>query len=113
VLAESGAIVEYLLQRYAAPNSGFLPTDPDEKLDVTYWSHAAEGSVMPLLVMKKVFSRIVEQSPWVMKPVATGIASGVNKSFIQPGLKKQFELIESSLVKNKEKTGGEFMVRMP
>lgn len=128
VVAESGAIVDYLINKHAiaaaaaaaaasnvdskkAAASPFIPVDPEHQLDVSYWHHAAEGSFMPLLVMKKVFTRINEQAPWLMKPVASGISAGVHKSFIDPGMKKQFDLIEATLIKNKETTGGEFIVR--
>jgi glutathione S-transferase len=50
-LAESGAIIEYLVERYGdlklAP-----PPGTAERLRYTYWLHYAEGSAMPLLVMK-------------------------------------------------------------
>ena len=50
-LAESGAIIEYLVERYG---EGKLAPAPGtaERLRYTYWLHYAEGSAMPLLVMK-------------------------------------------------------------
>ena len=53
-LAESGAIVDYLANRYG---SGRLVPRPDspERLRYTYWLHYAEGSAMPPLLLKLVF----------------------------------------------------------
>src|SRR5580693_2991225 len=47
-VAESGAIVEYLLDRYGA---GRLrpPAESADRLRFTYWLHYAEGSAMPPL----------------------------------------------------------------
>lgn len=57
VIAESGAIVDYLINEYAK-DGAFRPTNGEGKLDDTFWSHFAEGSLMPALVMKLIFSII-------------------------------------------------------
>eukprot|EP01035_Chromulina_nebulosa_P060756 gene60755-biopygen44041 len=60
VIAESGAIMEYLVGTYGGeslrPGEG-----TDERLRYIYWMHYAEGSAMPLLVMKLIFARIPGQ----------------------------------------------------
>lgn len=57
VVAESGAIIEYLVEKYG--NGRLIPAlDVPEKLRYTYWLHYAEGSLMPQLVMKLVFDKI-------------------------------------------------------
>ena len=53
-LAESGAIIEYLVGRYGSARLIPAPGTP-ERLRYTYWLHYAEGSAMPPLVMKIVF----------------------------------------------------------
>ena len=77
-VAESGAIVEYLLDTYAA---GRLkpPAGTDERRRFTYWLHFAEGSAMPPLLLKLIFDRIGsgEGMPFFAKPIARGIASKV------------------------------------
>ena len=57
VIAESGAIIEYLLERYGAGRLQPAPGTP-ERLRFTYWLHFAEGSAMSPLLMKLVFDRI-------------------------------------------------------
>ena len=55
-VAESGAIIEYLVARYdgeaLVPDAG-----TPEHLRYIHWLHYAEGSAMPLLVMKLVLMR--------------------------------------------------------
>src|SRR6478672_6086460 len=51
VIAESGAIVEYLVQSYG--DGALLPAaGTPERLRYTYWLHYAEGSAMPPLLLK-------------------------------------------------------------
>lgn len=77
-----GAIIEYLIDRYG---NGRLkpPAGSQAHLDYTYWLHYAEGSLMPLLVMKLVFSRIPKSPmPFFVKPVAKGIAGKAGRQWI-------------------------------
>ena len=60
-LAESGAILEYLVERHGAGRLAPAPGTP-ERLRYTYWMHFAEGSAMPPLLLKLVFDRI-ERAP--------------------------------------------------
>src|SRR5919205_138408 len=51
VVAETGAIVEYLLERHG--NGRFVPKlGTDEHLRYRYWLHFAEGSAMTPLLLK-------------------------------------------------------------
>src|ERR1700704_5552687 len=61
VVAESGAIMEYLIDRYGSGRLRPPPGTP-ERLRYTYWLHYAEGSAMPPLLMKLIFDRI-EKGP--------------------------------------------------
>ena len=72
-VAESGAIIEYLVERYG---KGALvpPPGTPEKMRYTYWMHFAEGTAMPPLVMKLVFNRIERgPMPFFARPIACGI----------------------------------------
>jgi glutathione S-transferase len=61
VLAESGAIVEYIVRRYGA---GRLAPRPDDATFARYlyWLHFAEGSLMSLMLISLVLSRVPEAS---------------------------------------------------
>lgn len=54
VIAESGAILEYLQETYDSEGK-FKPADAEQKRQYRFWLHYAEGSLMPLLLMKLVF----------------------------------------------------------
>lgn len=97
VLAESGAIIEYLVERYG---EGRLipPADSPARLRYRYWLHFAEGSAMPPLLLKLVFDRIADAPlPFFVKPVARGIARRVQTTFVDPNLKRQLDFMESEL----------------
>lgn len=107
-LAESGAIIEYLVDRYGG---GYFapPLDTPERLRYIYWLHYAEGSAMPLLLLKLVFDRLEKDPlPFFVKPVAKIISSRVKDSFIQPQLTQHFDYIESELAKSLWFAGDEF-----
>src|SRR5258708_30420466 len=59
VLAESGAIVDYIVHRYAAGRLALLPDAPDYARYL-YWLHFADGSLMSLMLIALVLSRIPE-----------------------------------------------------
>jgi len=59
VLAESGAIVEYLVRRYGKGRLAPGPQAP-EYPQYLYWLHFAEGSFMTLMLIALVLSRVPE-----------------------------------------------------
>jgi glutathione S-transferase len=108
VVAESGAIVEYLLERYG---NGRLapPAGTPEKLRYTYFLHFAEGSAMPALVMKLVFDRVEnERMPFFARPIARAIAQKVKSSYVMPQISRQLAYLESELEKSEWFAGAQF-----
>ncbi|WP_414565373.1 MULTISPECIES: glutathione S-transferase family protein [unclassified Anabaena] len=94
-IAESGAIIEYIVERYG--NGRLIPeSGTPERLRYTYWLHYAEGSAMPPLVMNLIFNRF-----------GTGDSSA-NDAFIAPQIKLHFDYIEGELGKSTWFTGEEF-----
>lgn len=107
-VAESGAIVEYLVERFGR---GRLVPPPGtrEKLRWTYWLHFAEGTAMNPLLMKLVFGRIKKAPmPFIVKPVARGIADKVLSSFVQPNIDRHNDYIEAELAQAPWLAGTEF-----
>ena len=96
VVAESGAIVDYLIRHYG--EGRFVPTNPDRVDDDVFWNHFAEGSLMPTLVMKLVFSMIPPKMPFFVRPIGNAIVSNVNSAFLDPDLKRKSEFIADELV---------------
>ena len=96
-LAESGAIIEYLADRYGAGRLIPPPGTP-ERLRCNYWLHYAEGSAMPPLLLKLVFQRVASApAPFFIRPVTRGIARKVQGSFIDPQLKLHRDYLENEL----------------
>lgn len=96
-LAESGAIIEYLADRYGAGR--MLPAPGTaERLRCSYWLHYAEGSLMPLLLLKLVFRRLPDAPmPFFVKPVAKGISGKTQDQFVNPQLKLHLDYLEEEL----------------
>ncbi len=107
-LAESGAIIEYLIERHG---NGRLrpPAGTPERVRYTYWLHFAEGSAMPPLVMKLVFDRIEKgPMPFFVRPLARVIAGRVKKGFIEPNIARQLDYIEAELEQRPWFAGADF-----
>jgi glutathione S-transferase len=97
-LAESGAILEYLADRYGAGLLAPAPGTP-ERMRYSYWMHYAEGSLMPPLLLKLVFDRVESAPmPFFVKPVARGIANQVRKTFVLPNIHTHLSYLERELM---------------
>lgn len=108
VLAESGAIVEYLVERYG--NGRFAPPrDTPGHWRYVYWMHFAEGSAMPPLLMKLVFDRMEKTpAPFFVRPVIRSIAQRAKQTFVEPQLATQLDYLEGELGKSAWFAGEEF-----
>jgi glutathione S-transferase len=107
-LAESGAVVETLIERYGngrlAPAAG-----TPEALRYRYWLHYAEGSAMPPLLLKLMFDQIEKaKMPFFAKPIAKAIASKAKAAFIMPNIKSHLDFMEGELGKSKWFAGNAF-----
>jgi glutathione S-transferase len=108
VVAESGAIVEYLVERHGGGRLVPPPGSPD-RLRYRYWLHFAEGTAMPPLVMKLVFDRIASTPmPFFAKPIARAISSKVVESFLMPNIARQLAFMEGELAAREWFAGDEF-----
>jgi glutathione S-transferase len=97
MLAESGAIVEYLVDKYGAGRLLPPPGTP-ERLRYAYWMHFAEGTAMPPLLLKLIFDRIEKAPmPFFARPIARAIARRAKNSFIQPNIDRNLDFMESEL----------------
>ena len=107
-LAESGAIIEYLVDRYGAGRLAPAAATP-ERLRYTYWLHYAEGSAMPPLVLKLIFTQIPRAPmPALVRPIVRRIAEGVRAKFVEPQIKLHLDYLEGELGKTPWFAGDEF-----
>lgn len=106
-VAESGAIIEYLIDRYDIEAKLAPPAGTPTRLRYTYWLHFAEGSAMSPLLMKLVFNHIeTAPMPFFAKPIAKAIAKKTKAAFIDPQIKAHLEFIEAELHKSTWFAGG-------
>ncbi|HEY9770675.1 MAG TPA: glutathione S-transferase [Coleofasciculaceae cyanobacterium] len=107
-LAESGAIVEYLVDRYG--NGRLAPVaGTSERLRYTYWLHYAEGSAMPPLVMQLIFNQIEQKiTPFLLQPIVKLITGRVKSTFIEPQIAQHLDYLAAELEKNTWFVGNEF-----
>lgn len=108
-VAESGAIIEYLVGAYGR-DSGLLPAaGTPARLQYSYWLHYAEGSAMPPLLLSLVFRKMPEAPmPFFVRPVVRGIADKVQKSFVQPQLALHLDFMEAELGRHEWFAGEDF-----
>ena len=112
-IAESGAIIEYLVEKYGVRGQGDLahlqpPVGTPEHRQCRYWMHYAEGSLMNWLVMKLVFVTIPKQPmPFFVRPVARALSAKVQAQLIDPNLQAATAFMEDHLARDKWFAGKE------
>ena len=107
-VAESGAIIEYLLDRHGEGRLEPARGTP-ERLRFTYWLHFAEGSAMSPLLMKLVFDRIeTSPMPFFARPIARSMSRKVKTAMVEPNLKRHLDHMERELTKSEWFAGDEF-----
>lgn len=100
VIAESGAIIEYILDRYDTKNSLRPPHGTPEYLQYNYWLHYAEGSLMPPLLVALIFGEVQKAKlPFFVKPIVNGIVGKVRGAYLGPQIKLHYGFMEQELKK--------------
>jgi glutathione S-transferase len=105
-VAETGAIVEYLVER----TGGRLrpAAETPERRRWTYWMHFAEGSLMQQLLLDLVLSTAPARAPEPMREAAKTATDGARQGYVAPNLKTMFDLAEAELAKGPWFAGEEF-----
>ena len=106
-LAESGAIVEYLADRYGAGKLAPAFGSP-ERVRYLYWLHFAEGTAQPPSLLKLLFDRIKSRSPLLVRPIARAIADRALAAYVLPNIERNLDFMESELGKNEWFAGAQF-----
>jgi glutathione S-transferase len=107
-VAESGAIIEYLLECYG--NGRLVPAaGTPERLSFRYWLHFAEGSAMPPLLLKLIFERIkLAPMPFFARPIARKLSNQVLATMVDPNLRRQLDFMEAELGRREWFAGNDF-----
>jgi glutathione S-transferase len=107
-LAESGAIIEYVVERYGGGRLVPAPST-EERLRYRYWLHYAEGSAMPPLLLALIFQQIPRgPMPALIRPIVGRIAHAVQANFVEPQVALHLNYMEGELEKRTWFAGSEF-----
>ncbi len=106
-VAETGAIVEYLLE---GPEGAALRPAPGTEAGrrYTYWLHYAEGSAMTPLLLKLIFGQLPKRSPGLVRPVVKAISAKAQDGFIDPQIAAHTAFWEAELGKSEWFAGDQF-----
>lgn len=97
ILAESGAILDYLQDTYDSEGR-FKPDEAEPKRQYHFWLHYAEGSLMPLLLMKLVFTSLGKPPmPFGLRTLGGALGQGVQKTYLNPQLETHARFIDAHL----------------
>jgi glutathione S-transferase len=117
-VAESGLIIEYLIEKYGKGRLAPAPGTPAH-LQYRYWLHYAEGSFMPLMIITLILGRIeTAPMPFFAKPIAKKLASKARDAYSGPNVIRNLEYLEATLQKSTwfcgdQMTGADIMMSFP
>ncbi|MEK9969777.1 MAG: glutathione S-transferase [Ferrovibrio sp.] len=100
IYAETGAIVEYLLEAYDKAGTLLPAAGTEARRQYTYWLHYAEGSAMPLLLLKLVFLRMPQGAPALLRPLVKKIAAAGQAKVTDPQLSQHVQYWNDTLKQN-------------
>jgi glutathione S-transferase len=106
-IAESGAIIEYIVDAYGDGRLIPPPKTP-ERLRYTYWLHYAEGSAMPLLLLKLLFALMPKRAPALLRPLVRKISGQALTTLVDPQLTQHMAFWEGELSKHEWFAGNDF-----
>lgn len=98
LLAETGHIIQYVVENYDTTNI-LKPSTPEEKELVDYYLHFTEASLQGFLVALLVGQIAQTKAPWGTGFLVKLVTSGINSQYFQPELLKSLKFLESQLAK--------------
>ena len=102
-----GAIAEYIIDTYGDGRLIPPPKTP-ERLRYTYWLHYAEGSAMPPLLLKLLFTLMPKRAPALLRPLVRKVANQALTTLVNPQLKQHMAFWEGELGKSEWFAGSAF-----
>jgi glutathione S-transferase len=106
-IAESGAIVEYLLEKYDTTHR-FSPSGTpiiagdkeiaNPKLSNLYYTHFSEGSLMPYLANIRMFTVVPQRMPWFLRWLLKFVFNKILDRVVIPNVLNAAKLVSRALV---------------
>lgn len=125
-LIESAHIIEYLIDNYDMAGKNTAEFKPELLANLVinkqfrpdygttayehyrYWLHFTESSLMPLLIIRLLFGKMVQQSPIGIKQVAKLLSKGVEQSYLTKTLNAELLMLDKHLAQNDWLAGEQF-----
>jgi glutathione S-transferase len=106
-IAETGAIIEYIVERYGGGRL-IPPPGTDDRIRFSYWMHYAEGSAMTPLLLKLVFTRLPDNAPGLLRPIVRNISRQAQARLADPQIATHLTYIDTELAKHDWFAGKDF-----
>lgn len=98
-LAESGFIIQYLLQNYD-PHGLLRPTDKRDQVKADYFLHYSEGTLQPIMVSLLVNHMAKNIAPFGIKTVTSVVTKAINNAYYLTEWRIQMNFLEGVLAEN-------------
>ncbi|MFC4701113.1 glutathione S-transferase family protein [Glaciecola siphonariae] len=97
MLAESGAICEYIVQQADAKEL-LKADDPSAHIQVQFWSHYSEGSFLPPLVAAMVMNKArAKAKPFFVKFIANKLIDAILDAYFNKVISRNLAFVEAHL----------------
>ncbi len=103
VIAESGHIFQYILENY---DNGDVLSNPEDKEQINYYLHYAEGSLQPPLLIEFVLSKVRQTyAPFPLSSFKNYLANKISEKYSGGETESQLSFLDGEVQKN----GGYFV----
>ncbi len=96
-LSETNAIMDYILDKYDTEHRLRPAAGTPERVPYLFWFHAAQGSMMPLLLFRAIFGMIKRRTPGLLRPMITKILGKAEAGFVAPRMSAVLAQAEKDL----------------
>ncbi|KAI0051386.1 thioredoxin-like protein [Auriscalpium vulgare] len=96
-LAETAAIVEYLIKKYG---KGKFVAPEEGELTELYFRNFSEGTFLPILGQQFVFEQVPKKAPFLLRPLLKVVFTGLTKLLVAKPLQGSLDYIETTLSKS-------------
>ena len=98
VLAESNAIIDYILDSYPGSTLNPKPGSADRARHL-FWYHSSPGSLMNLQGIAMILGLLEMRAPWPISSLLKRVFAQVHKLFLEPRMAALLALMEDDLGK--------------
>ncbi len=96
VLAESNAIIDYIMDAHPDSALNPKPGSPDRARHL-FWYHASPGSLMSIQSVAMVLGLLETRSPWPISSLLKAVFGQVRKLFVNPRTEALYDLMDKDL----------------